>query len=283
MRSIRNAIYKKDELLYGWHRAVTKVRATGIVFLTEGYKDTLAMHAAGFSNTVALCGTNLSEHHIAMIRKEAVTVCLFLDADEVGRETVTGVMPKLRSAGLRVVDILPEGGKDADEMFRSLGCEAFIRWVGKAMIPPARRKAESLLVTACHRWPDTLCLTEEGEEALYVDNIRKILSSDDLLPTDSLVPALDAGPQKNQPETKELDNLYALHTNSSHSDRVRRSELVRYLFLNYLEVRLVDRVRQNLHRLSRTFVDEESRVLLLSDLQYQRNYLSSVSRELGRR
>ena len=68
--------------LYGWHRAVTKVRETGIVFLTEGYKDTLAMHAAGFSNTVALCGTNLSEHHIAMIRKEAVTVCLFLDADE---------------------------------------------------------------------------------------------------------------------------------------------------------------------------------------------------------
>ena len=283
INSSTSAIYKKDELLYGWHRAVSKVRETGIVFLTEGYKDTLAMHAAGFSNTVALCGTNLSEHHIAMIRKEAVTVCLFLDADEVGRETVTGVMPKLRSAGLRVVDILPEGGKDADEMFRSLGREAFIRWVEKAMIPPARRKAESLLVAACRRWPDTLCLTEEGEEALYVDNIRKILSSDDLLPADSLVPALDAGPQKDRPETKELDNLYALHTDLSHSDRVRRSELVRHLFLNYLEVRLVDRVRQNLHRLSRTFADEESRVLLLSDLQYQRNYLSSVSRELGRR
>ena len=283
INSSTSAIYKKDELLYGWYRAVSKVRETGVVFLTEGYKDTLAMHAAGFSNTVALCGTNLSEHHIAMIRKEAVTVCLFLDADEVGRETVARVMPKLRSAGLRMVDILPEGGKDADEMFRSLGREAFIHWVEKAMISPARRKAESLLVAACHRWPDTLCLTEEGEEVLYVDNIRKILSSDDLLPADSLVPALDAGPQKDRPETKELDNLYALHTDSSHSDRVRRSELVRYLFLGYLEVRLVDRVRQNLHRLSRTFADEESRVLLLSDLQYQRNYLSSVSRELGRR
>ncbi|MFR8359185.1 MAG: toprim domain-containing protein [Parabacteroides sp.] len=160
INSSTSAIYKKDELLYGWHRAVTKVRETGIVLLTEGYKDTLAMHAAGFSNTVALCGTNLSEHHIAMIRKEAVTVCLFLDADEVGRETVTGVMPKLRSAGLRVVDILPEGGKDADEMFRSLGREAFIRWVGKAMIPPARRKAESLLVAVCRRWP----LCPDGRE-----------------------------------------------------------------------------------------------------------------------
>ena len=283
INSSTSAIYKKDELLYGWHRAAAKVRETGIVFLTEGYKDTLVMHAAGFSNTVAICGTNLSEHHIAMIRKEAVTVCLFLDADEVGRETVTEVMPKLRSAGLRVVDILPEGGKDADEMFRSLGREAFIRWVEKAMVPPARRKAESLLVAACHRWPDTLCLTEEGEEILYIDNIRKILSSDDLLPADSLVPALDAGPQKNQPETKELDNLYALHTDSSHSDRVRRSELVRYLFLCYLEVRLVDRIRFQVHHLSGAMRNEEEHTEILSSLQYYRNYLCEVSRELGRR
>ena len=283
INSSTSVIYKKDELLYGWHRAEEKVRETGIVFLTEGYKDTLAMHAAGFSNTVALCGTNLSEHHIAMIRKEAAAVCLFLDADEVGRETVTGVMPKLRSAGLRVVDILPGGSKDADEMFRSLGREAFIRWVEKAMIPPARRKAESLLVAACRRWPDTLCLTEEGEEIPYIDNILKILSSDDLLPADSLVPALDAGPQKNQPETKELDNLYTLHTDSSHSDRVRRSELVRYLFLCYLEVRLVDRIRFQVHHLSGVMRNEEEHTEILSSLQYHRNYLCEVSRELGRR
>ena len=283
INSSTSVIYKKDELLYGWYRAEEKVRETGIVFLTEGYKDTLAMHAAGFSNTVALCGTNLSEHHIAMIRKEAATVCLFLDADEVGRETVTGVMPKLRSAGLRVVDILPEGSKDADEMFRSLGREAFIRWVEKAMIPPARRKAESLLVAACRRWPDTLCLTEEGEEIPYIDNILKILSSDDLLPADSLVPALDAEPQKNQPETKELDNLYTLHTDSSHSDRVRRSELVRYLFLCYLEVRLVDRIRFQVHHLSGVMRNEEEHTEILSSLQYHRNYLCEVSRELGRR
>ena len=43
INSSTSAIYKKDELLYGWHWAVTKVRETGIVFLTEGYKDTLAI------------------------------------------------------------------------------------------------------------------------------------------------------------------------------------------------------------------------------------------------
>ena len=283
INSSTSVIYKKDELLYGWHRAVSKVRETGIVFLTEGYKDTLAMHAAGFSNTVALCGTNLSEHHIAMIRKEAVTVCLFLDADEVGRETVTGVMPKLRSAGLRVVDILPEGGKDADEMFRSLGREAFIHWVEKAMIPPARRKAESLLVAACRRWPDTLCLTAEGEEASYIRHIREILSVDGLLPNDSLAPAFDAGSQDHLPETGELDALYVLHTDPSHTDRVRRSELLRYLFLCYLEVRLSERVRLQVRQLPGISGNAEQRIGLLSSLQYHRNYLCEVSRELGRR
>lgn len=283
LNSATSAIYKKDELLYGWHRAVGKIGETGVVFLTEGYKDTLAMHAAGFSNTVAICGTHLSEHHIAMIRKEAVTVCLFLDADEVGRKTVAEVMPKLRRAGLQVVDMLPEGAKDPDEMFRLLGRDAFIRWVENAMISPARREAESLLVAACHRWPDTYCLTAEGKEVLSVDSIREILSADGLLPKASLVSLHAAGRQDSEPECSKLDKLYALRTESSHSERVRRSELIQYLFLSYLEVRLVDRIRRSLHRLSGTFTKEESRTQVLSELQYERNYLSLVSCELGRR
>lgn len=283
LNSATSAIYKKDELLYGWHRAVEKIGETGIVFLTEGYKDTLAMHAAGFSNTVALCGTYLSEHHIAMIRQEAITVCLFLDADEVGRKTVAEVTPKLRNAGLQVIDITPEGAKDPDEMFRLLGREAFIRWVENAMISPARREAESLLVAACRRWPDTCCLTAEGMEVLSVDSIREILSADGLLPKAGLVSSLAAGREDNLPETSKLDKLYTLRTESSHSERVRRSELIHYLFLSYLEVCLVDCIRRSLHRLSETFTKEESRTLVLSELQYQRNYLSMVSCELGRR
>ena len=171
INSSTSAIYKKDELLYGWHRAAAKVRETGIVFLTEGYKDTLVMHAAGFSNTVAICGTNLSEHHIAMIRKEAVTVCLFLDADEVGGDGYR-VMPKLRSAGLRVVDILPEGGKDADDVSFVGTREAFIRWVEKAMVPPA---TESGVALGCCLPPLAGYFMPDGrrEEILYIDNIRE--------------------------------------------------------------------------------------------------------------
>ena len=283
LNSSTSEIYKKDELLYGWHRAVGKIRETGLVFLTEGYKDTLAMHAAGFTNTVALCGTNLSESHIAMIGKVSAGVCLFLDADEVGRKTVAEVLPRLHGAGFRVVDILPEGGKDADELFRSMGREAFATWVRRMMVPPFVRRAESLLVAACRRWPDTCCLTEEGKEILYIDHIREVLSCDGLLPSGSLASAPDAGRQAHGPETEELDNLYALHTVPSHADRIRRSELIRYLFLCYLEARLSERVRLQACRLSATTGKEKQRIALLTSLQYHRNYLCEVSRELGRR
>lgn len=285
LNSPTSEVYKKDELLYGWHRAAGKVRETGIVFLTEGYKDTLAMQAAGFTNTAALCGTNLSEHHIDKIRKVAATVCLFLDADEVGRKTVMEVTPKLRRAGLLVIDLLPgEGVKDPDELFRSLGRAAFVRWVEKEMIPPARRRAENLLVAACRNWPDTCCLTADEEEVPYIDNIRKILSDEGLLPQDSLVPVPDAKWQDDLPVMKELDALYALHTDPSHIERVRRSELIRYLFLCYLEVRLSERIRQHVRCITKAFTcEEEQRVRHLSSLQYDRNYLSLVSRELGRR
>lgn len=140
-----------------------------------------------------------------------------------------------------------------------------------------------MLVAACHRWPDTCCLTAEGKEVLSVESIREILSADDLLPKASLVSSLAAGRQDSEPECSRLDKLYALRTESSHSERVRRSELIHYLFLSYLEVRLVDLIHRSLHRLSGNFTKEESRTQVLSELQYERNYLSMVSCELGRR
>lgn len=283
LNSPTSPCYKKDELLYGWYQALTRIRETGVLFITEGYKDTLAMHAAGFTNTVALCGTNLSVYHIEQIRKESATVCLFLDADKAGRETVRAVVPRLRKARLLVTVLEPEGGKDPDEMFRRCGRALFIRLVNRGMMPSSCRRAETLLVAACRCWPDTLCLTEDGKEMRYAENIREVLEYDDLLPEESLVcgsgPESEIAPQ----DREELDKEYALHTDLSHSVPVRRSELIRSLFLRYMEARLSDRIRRDSYCLSAAFADEEQYERLLAALQYQRNYLCEVSRALGRR
>lgn len=283
LNSSTSMVYKKDELLYAWHVAVGEACETGILFITEGYKDTLAMHAAGFTNTVALCGTNLSVHHIDLIRKHVPAVCLLLDADEVGRETVTTVIPELRSAGLKVTDLSPEGGKDPDEMFRLLGREAFAAWVRRGMVSPGRKRAERLLVTACLRWPDTCCLTAEGQQVFYMDEIKRLLEQDDWMPEGLLQEQAGKTAVCNGAALEELDREYELHTDTAHSEPVRHSELVRYFLLEYLEVRLVERIRRNSYRLSHASLDEEQRGVLLSWLQYDRDYLRNVSEELGRR
>lgn len=58
VNSETGGLYRKSELLYGLYEAREAIRREGSVFLVEGYKDVLAMHAAGFRHTVALCGTH---------------------------------------------------------------------------------------------------------------------------------------------------------------------------------------------------------------------------------
>lgn len=284
LNSATSPVYKKDELLYGWHRARGEVRLTGVVFLTEGYKDTLAMHAAGFGNTVALCGTNLSDRHIGLIAREAATVCLFLDADQAGRTTAEEAAGRLRKAGLQVIDLLPEGGKDADEMMRAMGREAFAGWVSQRAVAPEIRHTGEMLVAACRRWPDTCCLTAEGEEVLYSGYIDRLLAHEGFLPQDSLLPSPSGEGLQPQSVVEKLDRLYVLRSDPGHSPRVRCSELIRYLLLCYLETCLSERIRRQAYRITKTCIDEEKlRLELLSSLQYDRNYLNMVSRELGRR
>lgn len=66
INSETGGLYRKSELLYGLYEAREAIGREGSVFLVEGYKDVLAMHAAGFRHTVALCGTVLCPGHIAL-------------------------------------------------------------------------------------------------------------------------------------------------------------------------------------------------------------------------
>ena len=213
MNSKTSSIYKKDSLLYAWHEAEEAIRESGQVFITEGYKDALAMHAAGFSQAVALCGVSLSACHLSLICGAADTVFLLLDGDTVGRNVAAKLVPLFRKSGLQVVDLVPEGGKDPDEMFRRMGREPFAAWIRRAMVSPARLEAGALLSAACRRWPEGV--TEECTP----ENMPEILQVEDL--------------QSSAARFAELDRLYEQHTEPSHAEAVRQGELIRYLCLCY--------------------------------------------------
>lgn len=145
INSASSELFHKSELLYGLYRAKEAVRREGSVFVVEGYKDVLAMHAAGFTHTVALCGTALCPGHIALLRKYTSSVCLMLDGDKAGRKAAEKVSSMLSEAGLEVSCLhLPEG-EDPDSLFRRLGKEAFVSFIRKAVEETAPSEEQVLL------------------------------------------------------------------------------------------------------------------------------------------
>ena len=51
------AAFNKGKHLYAYDRAKEAMAATGEAIVCEGYTDVIAMHEAGFANTVAALGT----------------------------------------------------------------------------------------------------------------------------------------------------------------------------------------------------------------------------------
>lgn len=170
--------YDKGGTLYGLNRARAAIAKEDCVFLTEGYKDTIAMHAAGFINTVALCGTALTDRHVALLKKYTNSVYLLLDGDEAGQAASRKAAGLLRAAGMDVESLLLPGGEDPDSLFRSLGREAFAGMIGRFLRRP--HSSECALLTACLLYP-VATYSLHGKDCSFVHLAASALATDDLL------------------------------------------------------------------------------------------------------
>ena len=69
INSASSDLFHKSELLYGLYRAKEAIRREGSVFVVEGYKDVLAMHAYGGTLRYgALSGTYSPASEIYLVR-----------------------------------------------------------------------------------------------------------------------------------------------------------------------------------------------------------------------
>ncbi len=95
--------------------------------LCEGYMDVIAMHQAGFTNTVAALGTAFPDEQIQLIARYADRINLIFDADGAGQNATRRAIDNLRKTGLDVRVVTIPDGKDPDEFIRKNGAEAFRR------------------------------------------------------------------------------------------------------------------------------------------------------------
>lgn len=98
------------------------------MILVEGYMDVIALHQAGFPNTVATLGTSLTMDHARLLARYTSEVVVSYDADAAGQKAADRAIPMLREAGMLVRVLTVPGSKDPDEYIRSFGEQGHARF-----------------------------------------------------------------------------------------------------------------------------------------------------------
>ncbi len=110
-------VFKKSEAVFGLHQARRALRRTSEAIVVEGNLDVLAMHQAGFAQTVAPLGTAFTRQQALRVAKLASRIVLLFDGDEAGRKASARSAEMLLELGLdgRVAE-LPEGLDPAEAL-----------------------------------------------------------------------------------------------------------------------------------------------------------------------
>lgn len=93
------------------------------IVIVEGQIDVIAMHRAGFKNTVACLGTALTPLHAKELKKFTDNIVLCFDGDKAGVMATLRAIDILRKAGLEIKIVSLPDGKDPDEILKEKGKE----------------------------------------------------------------------------------------------------------------------------------------------------------------
>ena len=136
LNSPETPLFHKGAGLYSHHRARKAAHGNGRVIVVEGYIDVIAMHAAGFPETVATLGTALGEEQAGLLWQMAPQPILCFDGDKAGRKAAhraAEVALPLATADRTVGFALLPGGQDPDELIRASGPNAMAAALDAAM------------------------------------------------------------------------------------------------------------------------------------------------------
>lgn len=125
-------LFKKGETVYGLHLA--RRGNPEELILVEGYTDVIALHRAGFKNTISTMGTALTEGQALLLRRFVERAVLAYDRDSAGQAAALRGMRALRNVGLDVQVALLPPGEDPDSLIRT-GAPGAFRGALEAALP----------------------------------------------------------------------------------------------------------------------------------------------------
>lgn len=118
VNSPETPLYEKSRILFGYDKAKQGIRTLDFTLIVEGQFDLVLSHQAGYTNTVAISGTAMTDAHVELIRRLSHKAVLALDADRAGIASAkrSATLMLLRDMDVKVARI--DGGKDPADLVR---------------------------------------------------------------------------------------------------------------------------------------------------------------------
>ncbi len=133
INSPQTLVYDKSKILYGLYSAKDDIRRKGKALLTEGYADVLALHQAGFKNTIASSGTSLTKNQLNILFRYCKEIYIVYDADSAGiQATIRGLELALEH-GFEVKIVKLPIGEDPDSIIQKQGANSFQAYLDDAV------------------------------------------------------------------------------------------------------------------------------------------------------
>lgn len=130
LNSPETKIFDKSRNLYGLNYARTS--REDYLLVCEGYMDVIALHQAGFTNSVASLGTALTSQHANLLKRYTNRVVLTYDSDGAGIRAALRAIPLLKEAGISTKVLNMKPYKDPDEFIKNLGADQFRERIAQA-------------------------------------------------------------------------------------------------------------------------------------------------------
>ena len=128
-------VFQKNKVVFGIN-LLKKLKQEGLlkkIIFVEGQIDVIAMHRAGFRETVACLGTALTENHAKELKKLCDSAILCFDGDGAGIKATLRSIEILRQAGFNIkIATLPEG-LDPDEVLKKQGKDKMEEYLNNSL------------------------------------------------------------------------------------------------------------------------------------------------------
>lgn len=115
VNSPETEVFKKGDILYGYHHAKEAIHQKNYAIVVEGQLDVISLHQIGIENVIAPQGSAFTTKQAELIKRLTNRVVLFFDSDNAGRKATLAALTILIPLGFDIKVGHTTTAKDPDE------------------------------------------------------------------------------------------------------------------------------------------------------------------------